>query len=133
MLKVLGVSLGVIVAFAALGYFMILGVGKPIGSDLSIVGKGRPALVMAYENFSPDGGEALNRLRAIRSDYDAQLDFVIADLGTPQGREFASRHEIGDSQAVFLLPNGEPLQRTVIAHDEQELRQRLDAKLAAVK
>ena len=26
-----------------------------------------------------------NRLRQVRSDYDSRLDFVVADLGTPQG------------------------------------------------
>jgi hypothetical protein len=85
-----------------------------------------------YENFSPVGGEALNRLRQVRSDFDSRLDFVVADLGTPRGQAFASRHRIGDGQAVFLKQDGQPLGVTSIPADLQELRSRLEAKLAAV-
>ena len=122
-----------LVALVTVGYFLTLSVGKPIGTDLSVIGQGKPAIVLAYENHSPTGGEALNRLRKIRSDYDSRLSFVVADLGTPQGRQFAGNYSLLDGQAVFLTGDGTPLEVTNIAENESELRGSLDAMLAAVQ
>jgi hypothetical protein len=133
MVKTIAVTAATLVALVALGYLLTMGVGKPISTDLSVIGQGKPVLVLAYENFSPTGGEALNRLRQVRSDYDSRLDFVVADLGTPQGRAFANRYQLVDGQAVFLKQDGQPLQITSIPADERELRRRLESKLAAVE
>lgn len=133
MVKIITICTASLAALIAAGYFLAMSGGKPIGTDLSIIGQGRPVLVLAYENFSPTGGDALNRLRKVRSDYDTRLDFVVADMGTPRGQAFANSYQLVDGQAVFLKPNGEPLRLTFIAADEQELRSRLDSKLAALE
>ena len=133
MTKRIAVIAASLVALVALGYLLTMGVGKPISTDLSVIGKGKPVLVLAYENFSPTGGDALNRLRQVRSDYDSRLDFVVADLGTPQGRAFASRYQLVDGQAVFLRQDGQPLRVTSIPADERELRSRLESVLAVVE
>ncbi|MFT6045650.1 MAG: hypothetical protein ACI9WC_001351 [Arenicella sp.] len=133
MVKIISVTAVSLLAMVGLGYFVAMSGGRPIGTDLSVIGQGKPVLVLAYENFSPAGGDALNRLRQVRSDYDSRLDFVVADLATPQGTAFANRYRLVDGQAVFLKPDGEPLRVTFIAADEQELRSRLDSKLAAVE
>lgn len=125
--------IAVLVALAGVGYFLATGSGKPIGSDLSVVGQGKPALVLAYENYSPTGGEALNRLRKVQSEFESRLEFVVADLGTPQGRAFAERYKVNNAQALFLSQDGEPLQATAIPADEQELRNHLEATLKAVE
>ena len=133
MVKTIAVTAASLMALVALGYLLTMGIGKPIGTDLSVIGQGKPVLVLAYVNFSPNGGEALNRLRQVRSVYDSRLDFVVADLGTPQGRAFASRYQLINGQAVFLKPDGQPLRITSIPADERELRSRLESNLAAVE
>lgn len=133
MVKKIAVTTASLVALLAVGYFLVMGVGKPISADLSVIGQGKPVLVLAYENFSPAGGDALSRLRQVASDYDSRLDFVVADMGTPQGRAFTERYRLIDGQAVFLKPDGQLLRATSIPADEQELRRRLDSNLAAVE
>ncbi|MFK7861467.1 MAG: hypothetical protein AB8B64_21805 [Granulosicoccus sp.] len=133
MVKVITITSSVLVALAAVGYFLTMGSGKPIGTDLSVIGKGKPVLVLAYENYSPAGGNALNSLRKVRSDYDSRLEFAVADLGTPQGRAFADRHQLHDGQALFLNQNGQAVQVTGIPTDEQELRKRIESRLQAVE
>jgi len=133
MAKTFAIIAAFFVGLITLGYFLTAVGGKPLSTDLSDIGQGRPALVLAYENFSPSGGEALNQLRKVRSDYESRLDFVVADLGTPQGRSFASRYQLVDGQAVFMSQDGRPLLTTRISADEGELRSRLEAKLAAVE
>lgn len=133
MLKTTAVIAASLVALAALGYGVTKGLVKPVSTDLSVIGQGKPVLVLAYENFSPTSGEALDRLRQVRNDYDTRLEFVVADLGTSHGQTFADRFGLADGQAVFLKPDGQPLRVTSIPGDERELRNRLDAKLAAVE
>ena len=133
MVKTIAVTAASLLGLVAVGYFVTLGIVKPISTDLSVVGQGKPVLVLAFENFSPAGGDALNRLRQVRSDYETRLDFVVADLGTPLGRAFANRYRLADGQAVFLKQDGQALGVTSIPADERELRITLESKLAAVQ
>jgi hypothetical protein len=133
MVKTISAIAASLLALLAVGYLLTMGAGKPIGSDLSIIGQGKPALVLAYTNYSPASGDALNRLRQIRGDYDSRLDFAVADLGAPQGRAFAKRYQLAEGQAVFLKRDGQPLEISRIPADEQELRGLLESKLAAME
>lgn len=133
MVKTSTITAAALVAILALGYFVTKGVVKPVSTDLSVIGQGRPALVLAYENFSPTGGEALDRLRQVRAEFDSRLHFVVADLGSPQGLAFANRFGLADGEAVFLEPDGQPLQVIRIPGDEQALRTHLEQKLAAAE
>lgn len=129
MMKVISISAASLALLVGVGYFFTIGFVKPMSTDLSVIGKGKPVLVLAYENFSPTGGEALSQLQKVKSDYESRLHFVVADLGTPQGIAFANHHKLYDGQAVFIKHNGEPLNSTGISENEQELRRQLDSKL----
>lgn len=126
------ISMVVMLVLAGGALLALLQLGRPVHTDLSVVGQGRPALVLAYENFSPAGADALERLRAVRADYDERMEFVVADLGTPEGRAFATRHNLRNGTAVFLAPGGQPVRVTAIPADERRLREQLDLKLAQV-
>ena len=130
MMKANAVTAASLVVLVAAGYFFISSGGKPISTDLSTIGQGKPILVLAYENYSPTGGDALNQLRKVRSDFDTRLDFAVADLGTPLGRAFADKYRLFDGLAVFLTKNGQPRGTIRIAADEQDLRKILESKLA---
>lgn len=131
--KTSAVTAASLVAIFVLGYLVTKGVVKPVSTDLSVVGQGKPTLVLAYENFSPAGGEALDRIRQVRAEYESRLHFVVADLWTPEGRAFANRFGLADGQAVFLKPDGQPLHVIRIPGDGREFRTRLDEKLAAIE
>jgi hypothetical protein len=85
-----------------LGYVVLQFIPTPISSDLSLLKEDKPAVVLAYENYSPSGGEALTRLKRMRSEFDSNINFIVADLGTPQGRAFAYTYRVHDSQAVLF-------------------------------
>ncbi|MDJ0880336.1 MAG: hypothetical protein QNJ56_01700 [Gammaproteobacteria bacterium] len=117
----------VIAALFAGQYFL-----QPLSSDLSSVGQGQPSLVLAYENFHPESGAMLNQLSRIKSDYMDQMNFAVADLGTPEGKAFARKYGIDNGSAVFLSADGEPLRVSFLTSDEQALRQLLNEKLALI-
>ena len=133
MVKILAATTASLTALIGLGYFLTTVALKPIGNDLSVIGKGKPVLVLVYENYSLAGGDALTRLSRVKSDYDSRLDFVVADLGVPEGRAFANRHQMINGQAMFIKQDGQPLWIKSIPADELALRSRLDSSLTAVE
>lgn len=133
MLKKLTVGVLSLVAMIGLGYWFMTGVGKPVSTDLSVIGQGKPVLVLVFESYTPLGAESLDLIRQVRADYDSRVDFVVADLGVPEGRAFAKRYQLNNGQALFLKQDGEPFRATNIPGDEQALRDQLDAKLGAVE
>jgi hypothetical protein len=88
-------------------------------------------VVLAYENFSPTGGEVLGRLKALRPDYEARLNFIVADLGTPQGRAFGERHGLVDGQAVLLSSEGRAVAVMGPMASDPFMRELFDKQLAA--
>lgn len=120
-----------VVALVVVSGWMIM--PTPISTDLSQVGQGRPAMVLAYENFSPSGGEALTRINAVRGEYEDRMVFALADLGTPQGQAFANRHALRDAVAVVLTAEGVVHSKGAIPADPRRLRERLDGVLAATR
>jgi hypothetical protein len=133
MVKIISVIAASLVALVGLGYLLTTVALQPIGNDLSVIGKGKPVLVLVYENYSLAGGDALNRLSRVKNDYDSRLDFVVADLGVPEGRAFANRHQMLNGQAMFIKQDGQPLWISSIPVDEQTLRSRLDSSLMAAE
>lgn len=129
-LKLVGVVLAILVVA---GYVVTSVAPKPMSADLSVIGQGKPSLVLGYENYSPGGGDALMRLKQIRSDYESRLNFIVADLGTPGGRTFANRYQVVDGQAVLLAANGQLLGTLFVPANELQLRAYLDQKLAGAK
>lgn len=133
MVKKVVITATAILALLIVGYLFVMSTGKPVGTDLSVIAQGKPTVVLAYENYSPVGGAALSLLRKVRSGYDSKLEFVVADLGTPQGRNFADQHQLLDGVAVFLAADGRALQVTRIPSQEDELNRLLASMLSSLE
>lgn len=121
------VSVMIVIALAWLAMDRLI--GRPISTDLSRVGQGQPALVLAFENYSPAGMGAMDLLNQIRPDYEPDVEFLVADLGTPDGGAFASRFGLPNGVAVLLDGHGRPIQVYPVTDDVSELRRSLDEVL----
>lgn len=124
----IGITLAVLLGLALIAIALT---PQPMSSDLTLVGDGKPSIVLAYENFSPTGGAALSRLKEIRPDYEARMNFIVADLGTPDGRNFANRHGLVDGQAVLLGKGGVPFSVAGPHTPDAMLREALEDVIAS--
>lgn len=105
-------------------------VGRPVSTDLSLVGQGKPALVLAHENYSPAGMAAMDIIHQVRRDYDDRVLFLVADLGAPAGKDFADRHNIPNGAAAYFSADGARLGlHGVATASAGALRQELDRYL----
>ncbi len=96
-------------------------------TDVSRVGAGRPALVLAFDMNYGGGAAAMELMNAVRRDYAERVDFLVAHLGMADGQAFAARHRAGDGTLLLFAGDGELLGRLHHPRDVDELRHALDA------
>ena len=94
-------------------------------TDLSRVGQGRPALVLAFDSNFTGGMGVMELMNDIRDDYEGRVHFLVAHLATPQAREFASRHGAADGTVLLFAGNGERIGTLHQPQSAEELRQAL--------
>lgn len=127
------ILVAILVLVALAGVAMQQLSGRPVSADLSLVGQGQPALVMAFENYSPASMDAMDQINRVRPNYEARVHFLVADLGTPHGSEFAARFELVNGTAVLLDGAGESVRMYPLMEGADGLRRALDRDLAALR
>ncbi len=97
-------------------YFIVLGLSavliwtqlpeRPYPTDLNLVGKGKPALVLVYDVNTAGGMMVMELLKPLREEYSDQVEFLVASLGLPDGQSFARHYRISSGAVVFFLADG---------------------------
>jgi hypothetical protein len=95
-------------------------------TDLSGIGQGTPALVVARDKNYLAGGEVMDLINTVRPEYEGRVAFLAAHLGHPDGQAFARRHGMEDAVVVIFAADGSPAARLVIPQTADELRAALD-------
>jgi hypothetical protein len=103
--------------------------GGAYPSDLSRIGAGRPALVLAYDPNYTGGMRVMEFMNAIRGDYAGQIDFLVAHLGDPDGQAFARARGAGDGSVLLFAADGALVGEVHRPQSEDELRRAVDAAL----
>jgi hypothetical protein len=94
-------------------------------TDLSRIGAGQPALVLAHDANFAAGMAVMELMNVIRSDYP-DVEFLVAHLGLAEGQAFARQHAAGDGTVLLFSGGGE---RVATLHHPQsvdDLRQALN-------
>lgn len=99
------IALSLVVAWALLPT-------QSFDTDLDKIGQGRPIAVLIHETASPNSMEAMDLINEIRNEVEPQLEFLVATLGHPDGREFA-REQQTETPGLLLFFDGEG-QRTEV-------------------
>ena len=100
-------------------------------TDLSRVGQGQPALMLAYDINSTGGMDVMELMHTLRDEYADRVEFLIADLGTPQGSQFAKRHNAINGTVMFYSAQGSYVRTIHVPPDTETLRYGLDDALAS--
>ena len=95
-------------------------------TDLSLVGNGSPALVLAYDPNYGGGIAAMELMNNIRSDYEDRVQFLVARFGVPEGRAFANRHRAIDGTILMFAGDGTRVHSLHLPESEEQLRHALD-------
>lgn len=96
------------------GYYLVSEVVADVHEhDLSRIGKGIPTVVQVHD---PDCPTCRSLMRAARTAMESfepdELQYVVANLQTPEGQELASRHGVG--KVTLLLMDGDGRRRATL-------------------
>ena len=95
-------------------------------TDLSRIGQGTPALVVARDKNYLAGAEVMDLINTVRPEYEGRIAFLAAHLGHPDGQAFARRHDMEDAIVVVFDADGSPAARLVIPQTAEVIRAALD-------
>jgi len=96
-------------------------------TDLSRIGQGKPALVVARDIGLVAGAEVMDLLNSLRPEFSDRVDFLAVNLGNPQGHGFVRQHGMQDGTVVLFSASGTRIGALDRPTTQQELRQLLDA------
>lgn len=102
----------------------------PYSTDLSRIGAGQPAIVLAYDISSTGAMEVMALMDEVRGEYSDKIEFLVADLGTPAGLSFATNHQGVNGTLMFYTEQGDYLKRVHLPPDVATLRAALDDLIA---
>jgi hypothetical protein len=102
----------------------------PYSTDLTRIGQGRPALVLAYDIRSMGGMEVMAMMDALRPAYADRIHFLVAPLGAPHGHAFGERHQAANGTVVLFSETGIPVRTVHGPASTAALQQALDGLLA---
>lgn len=100
--------------------------GGAYPTDLSKIGNGRPALVLAQDSNYASGMEVMELMNEIRHDYTERVDFLVAHLGMADGQEFARRHGARDGVVLLFSGDGQNVSALHQPQSIDELRRALN-------
>ena len=101
----------------------------PYSTDLDRIGQGRPAMVLAYDNLSMGGMTVMAMMDTLRPEYEDRIDFLVAPLGAPNGRDFGERHGAVNGMVVLFTASGQAVRVVPVPENTGELQQALDGLL----
>lgn len=96
-------------------------------TDLSRIGQGTPALVVARDVSFVAGAEVMDLLGEIRPEYAERVEFLAVNLGNPNGQPFARRHGMRDGTVVLFSGDGTRVGTVHTPRTEREVRELLQA------
>lgn len=91
-------------------------------ADLSRVGQGHNVVVHVHDHYLVSSTALMDSLNRLRRDYAGVVEFVVADMQVPAGRDFAERHRTEAATLLLFAPDGTRLGVVQGAHEPAELR-----------
>jgi hypothetical protein len=118
--------------FVVLAAVAVMNLPRGFSDDLSLVGKGKPSLVFIRDKNAVQTFSILEVMNGIRDKYAGQVEFLLTDFNTPQGRSFMASNEAPNVTLVLLDAGGKKLKIIYPPQTAESLQQEIDGALKAV-
>jgi hypothetical protein len=99
---------------------------SPYSTDLSRIGQGQPALVLAYDIQSMGGMAVMGMMDDLRGEYADRIAFLVAPLGAPQGEAFGRRFNLDNGSVVLFSAKGTAVNTVHLPADTAALKLALE-------
>ncbi|TNF61864.1 MAG: hypothetical protein EP306_05275 [Burkholderiales bacterium] len=103
---------------------------SPYSTDLTRIGQGQPALVLAYDIQSMGGMAVMEMMDDLRGAYAERIAFLVAPLGAPHGRAFGQSFGAVNGTVVLFSAKGAAVETLHLPASTAELQKALEGLLA---
>lgn len=103
---------------------------SPYSTDLTRIGQGKPAMVLAYDIQSMGGMAVMAMMDNLRPAYAERIAFLVAPLGAPSGQAFGRRFAADNGSVVLFSAQGVALSTVYTPQNTAELQAALETLLA---
>ena len=119
-----------LITFSLILIFIVVAVSllpRGFSQDLSVIGQGTNAVVLVHDSNVVQSADTMVAMNAVRDDFDGRVSFIVADINTPEGRQFANTHGFGPVALAFFAANGDRLQLLYSEQTGESLRKNLNS------
>ena len=95
-------------------------------TDLTRIGAGKPAVVLVYDVNNLGGMNTMKLLNPLRDEYGSQVEFLVASIGLPEGRQFSNHYGVTSGGVVFFLADATHSSTMHAPPSTADLRQALE-------
>ena len=92
--------------FVVLAAVAVMNLPRGYSDDLTLIGKGKPAIVLIRDKNAVQTFELMEVMNGIRDQYAGQVEFLLTDFNTPQGRAFMAANDARRVTLVLLDADG---------------------------
>lgn len=100
---------------------------RGFSQDLTLVGQGTNVVVLVHDSNVIQSADTMVAMNEVRDEYEGRVEFIVADIMTPDGRAFADKYGFQPTALAFFAGNGERLQTIYTAQVGESLRNTLNA------
>jgi hypothetical protein len=97
--------------------------------DLSRIGKGHAAVVLVRDKNAVQSFDLMNVLNGIRAKYDGQVEFLLTDFDTPEGKAFIAANNAARITLVLFDANGRLVKVLVPPQTAENVQQEIAVAL----
>jgi len=108
-----------IILFSAIAILAFAWAMLPQGysTDTTIIGKGKPAIVIIYDANNAGSDHIMESVTQVRGEFESQVEFILVDVNAPGGREFTNTNAVAAPSALLLSRQGK---RITVVYPPQE-------------
>ena len=122
-----------VVFFVVLAAVAVMNLPRGFSDDLSRVGKGKAAIVFVRDKNAVQTFGLLEVMNGLRDQYAGQVEFLLTDFDTPQGRAFMAANEAPRVTMVLLDVDGKKIKILYPPQTAESLQQEIAGVLKATR
>ena len=121
----------VVIFFVVLAAVAVLNLPRGFSDDLTLVGKGKPAIVFVRDKNAVQTFGLLEAMNDLRDHYHGQVEFLLTDFNTPSGRAFMAANEATRVTLVLFDAQGRKVKILYTPQTTDSLRSEIEELLKA--
>ena len=123
----------VVVFFVLLAAVAVMNLPRGYSDDLSRIGKGKAALVLVRDKNAVQTFDLMEVMNGLRDQYSGQVEFLLTDFNTPQGRAFMAANNAARVTLVVLDANGKLVNVLYPPQTAESVQQEIAAALGTTR